>query len=215
MRSVLFLVVAAFSMSACAMLPSPEGEVSYTANPTAKPNAPTTNKPTAIKVAATPATQAPVIKSQPISTAATTAALPQVVQSGKSDASIAPVVNVFIVNSNPATGQEVLIPVLAGTSVKSGDVLEYQGLFTNHGDRVRKMDVSLSIADGLELIGGVTPRLASGSLDGNRFTRMPVRISVNGQTQEAPLSRYKALRWTIEDVGIGGTAVVKYRAKVK
>lgn len=214
MRSVLFLVAAAFSMSACAMLPSPEGEVSYTANPTAKPNAPTTNKPATIK-AATPVAPASVIKSQPISMPATALSVPQTAVSDKTDVNIAPVVNVFIVNANPTTGQEVLIPVLAGTSVKSGDVLEYQGLFTNHGDRVRKMDVSLSIADGLELIGGVTPRLASGSLDGNRFTRMPVRISVNGQTQEAPLSRYKALRWTIEDVGIGGTAVVKYRAKVK
>ncbi len=93
-------------------------------------------------------------------------------------------------------------------------MLEYQGLFTNNGDRVRKMDVSLSIPDSLELIGGVVPN-ASGSMDGSRFVRMPVRATINGVLQDLPLSRYKALRWTVEDVGIGGTAVVKYRAKVK
>lgn len=122
-------------------------------------------------------------------------------------------VNAFIVKSD--NGREVLVPINVGTPVKSGDVLEYQGLFTNTGDRVRKMDVTLGIADGLELVGGVVPQHASASMDGQRFVRMPIRVNIGGQVQNLPLSQYKALRWTLEDIGLGGTAVVKYRAKLK
>lgn len=209
MRSALFLALATLSVSACAMLPNPSGEVSYTANPTANPNAPTTNRPVAVVPAVTTTTQ----QTQPTTLAIATGVMP-VAQASQpaTNADIIPVVNAFIVNTDP-TGKEVLIPVLANTPVKKGDVLEYQGLFTNNGDRVRKMDVSLSIPDSLELIGGVVPN-ASGSMDGSRFVRMPVRATINGVLQDLPLSRYKALRWTVEDVGIGGTAVVKYRAKV-
>ncbi|WP_255504040.1 hypothetical protein [Moraxella sp. VT-16-12] len=179
-------------MSAHAMLPNPTTDtVSYTANPIAKPNAPTLN------VSAN---------------TATTNALGT--QTADDSADFISVVNAFVVKSN--NGVETLIPVTLGTAVQAGDVLEYQGLFTNTGDRVRKMDVTLSIADGLELVGGVMPQHASASMDGNRFVRMPIRVKgANGQVQNLPLSDYKALRWTIEDVGLGGTAVVKYRAKIK
>ena len=128
---------------------------------------------------------------------------------------ITSVINAFVVKTDNL-GQETLVPVNVGTPVKSGDILEYQGLFTNQGaDRVRKADVTLSITDELELVGGISPQFALASSDGSRFTGMPIRAKIGGQIQELPLSRYKALRWTIEDLGIGGTAVVKYRAKVK
>lgn len=126
---------------------------------------------------------------------------------------VSPVVNAFIVKS--VGGAESLIPVSVGTPVQSGDILEYQGLFTNNGERVRKMDVTLTIADGLELVGGVTPKHAQASHDGSRFVRMPIRAKIDGEVKDLPLAHYKALRWTIEDVGLGGTAVVKYRALVK
>lgn len=188
----LALVILAFTgVSAYAILPSPEDTVSYTANPTAKPNAPTLN------------ISAPTAVSSSLSTAL----------SPEQTADFISVVNAFVVKSD--NGKEILVPVNTTTAVKSGDVLEYQGLFTNTGDRVRKVDVTLSIADGLELVGGVVPQHASASMDGNRFVRMPIRVNIGGQVQNLPLAQYKALRWTIEDVGLGGTAVVKYRAKVK
>lgn len=150
-----------------------------------------------------------------VSYVATPTTNPNAPTTNQAPSQIATVVNAFVVTTNPV-GQEVLTPVNATTIVKSGDVLEYQGLFTNQGkDRVRKAEVTLEIADGLELIGGVSPQFAHASNDGHRFVRMPIRVKVAGQTQELPLSRYKALRWTVEDLGIGGTAVVKYRAKVK
>lgn len=125
------------------------------------------------------------------------------------------VVNVFLVQTDEL-GQERLTPVTHGVSVSAGDVLEYQGLFTNTGnERIRHMQATLTIADGLELIGGVVPQFAHASHDGQKFVRMPIRANINGQVQELPLSYYKALRWTVEDIGLGATAVVKYRAKVK
>lgn len=276
------------TLSAHAVLPTPTettvgtGEVSYTANPNANPNAPTFNTPTAGRVitvspqhtpienplgqtaqstsvmttppatttqitatpihqtvttnqtptavsqpsattsqapitisqtptavSQTPITTSPVRTTAPVSTAPATPSLPKTPTIG-----IQTVVNAFIVQN--INGQERLVPVNVGTPVKSGDVLEYQGLFTNNSpERVRSMEVSLTIADGLELIGGIHPRFPYASIDGNRFVRSPIRANVGGQVQELPLSQYKALRWTIEDVGLGGTAVVKYRAKVK
>lgn len=131
-----------------------------------------------------------------------------------SSAGIQSVVNAFIVQN--INGQETLTPINAGTPVKSGDILEYQGLFTNNSsERVRSMDVTLSIADGLALVGGIHPRFPHATIDGSRFVRSPIRANVGGQVQELPLSDYKALRWTLEDIGLGGTSVVKYRAKVK
>ncbi|OPH37859.1 hypothetical protein B5J93_07635 [Moraxella equi] len=122
--------------------------------------------------------------------------------------------NAFIVQN--INGQETLTPINAGTPIKSGDILEYQGLFTNNSsERVRSMDVTLSIADSLELVGGIHPRFPHATIDGSRFVRSPIRANVGGQVQELPLSDYKALRWTLEDIGLGGTSVVKYRAKVK
>lgn len=207
------LVALGCGVSAHAMLPSPTTDtVSYTANPTAKPNAPTLNMPTAStsKVVSTPKTNIPTVNlpaaSLPTSADVSASANP-------SSADFISVVNAFVVKSN--NGVETLVPVTLSTPVQAGDVLEYQGLFTNTGDRVRKMDVTLSIADGLELVGGISPQQASGSNNGTRFARMPVRANINGQVQNLPLSEYKALRWTVDNVGLGGTVVVKYRAKVK
>ncbi|MDO4896051.1 MAG: hypothetical protein Q3971_01705 [Moraxella sp.] len=200
------LVVLMFGVSACAMLPNPADTVSYTANTNAKPNAPTLNTNVPSVMPPTNASSATMTN-----VPATISANPSSVPASTSD--FITVVNAFVVKSE--NGVETLVPVNASTPVKSGDVLEYQGLFTNTGDRVRKMDVTLSIADGLELVGGVVPQHASASVDGNRFVRMPIRVNVGGQIQNLPLAQYKALRWTIDDVGLGGTAVVKYRAKLK
>lgn len=215
------------------------GEISYTANPQANRNAPTLNTPTAGRVVTVAPQSTPIYnplgQNPPVAfpaSPATPATAPtthttgiqnpvqqapaqtQAPQRQGSSAGIQSVVNAFIVQN--INGQETLTPINAGTPVKSGDILEYQGLFTNNSsERVRSMDVTLSITDGLALVGGIHPRFPHATIDGSRFVRSPIRANVGGQVQELPLSDYKALRWTLEDIGLGGTSVVKYRAKVK
>lgn len=124
-------------------------------------------------------------------------------------------INAFLVVRD-ASGNETLRPLTITDGVSRGDVVEYQGLYTNYDtNRVRKMTVTLGIPEGTELVGSVEPTIVRASIDGSRFVNMPIRTSVNGQAQELPLSYYKALRWTVEDVGIGATAVVKYRVRIK
>lgn len=124
-------------------------------------------------------------------------------------------VNAFVVRT--VDGQETLEPVTAATAIKSGDIVEYHGLFTNKGtDRVRNMTVTLSLPQGVSFTGQADPALGTkASLDNSRFVNMPIRANVNGAIENLPFDQYKALRWTIEDIGIGATAVVKYRAKVQ
>lgn len=115
-----------------------------------------------------------------------------------------------------ANGNEVLVPVTADTRLQSGNILEYQGFFTNtNADRVRKMTVTMSIPEQVELLGGVMPDFPFASVDGSAFSRMPLRGNINGQNQKIPLSYYKAVRWDIEGVGLNDTVMVQYRAKVK
>ena len=112
-------------------------------------------------------------------------------------------------------GQELLVPVNANTRLQSGNVLEYQGYFTNtNADRVRKMTVTMSIPEQVELLRAVSPDFPYGSADGSNFARMPLRGKVDNQLQEIPLKFYKAVRWDLEGVGLNDTVVVKYRARV-
>ncbi|WP_367111805.1 hypothetical protein [uncultured Psychrobacter sp.] len=113
-------------------------------------------------------------------------------------------------------GQETLVPVTADTRLQPGNIVEYQGFFTNtNSDRVRKMTVTLTIPEQVELLRVVAPDFPYGSADGNTFARMPLRGKVDNQLQEIPLEYYKAVRWDIDDVGLNDTVKVQYRAKVK
>lgn len=214
------LSLAALSSTAHAVLPTPADseEISYTANPANTPKRIVVVAPQNIPIqnplqSTTPAPSLAVQIPQSVPTLSPT--LNQVAPPvGQSGTGIHSVVHAFIVQNIGM--QETLVPVSATTAIKSGDVLEYQGLFTNNsGQRVRSMDVTLGISDRLELIGGITPSIAWASVDNSRFGHMPIRANIGGQVQELPLSQYKALRWTVEELGLGGTAVVKYRAKVK
>jgi len=118
--------------------------------------------------------------------------------------------------STDANGQEVLVPVNANTRLQTGNVVEYQGYFTNtNPDRVRKMTVTMSIPEQVELLQAVSPDFPYGSADGNTFARMPLRGKIDNQLQEIPLKYYKAVRWDLEGIGLNDTVAVKYRARVK
>ena len=118
--------------------------------------------------------------------------------------------------STDANGQEVLVPVNKNTRLQSGNVVEYQGYFTNtNADRVRKMTVTMSIPEQVELLNTVAPDFPYGSVDGDNFARMPLRTRVDNQLQDVALKHYKAVRWELEGVGLNDTVAVKYRARVK
>ncbi|MBO1531932.1 hypothetical protein J3492_12030 [Psychrobacter sp. F1192] len=140
-------------------------------------------------------------------------------QSAESSNSSAQAINTKITASLisvDANGQELLVPVTDKTRLQSGNILEYQGFFTNtNPDRVRKMTVTLTIPEQVELLRTVAPDFPYGSVDGNTFSRMPLRTRVDNQLQEVGLEHYKAVRWDVEGVGLNDTVVVKYRAKVK
>lgn len=115
-----------------------------------------------------------------------------------------------------ANGEEVLVPVNANTRLQSGNVLEYQGYFTNtNADRVRKMTVTMTIPEQVELLRTVAPDFPYGSVDGNTFARMPLRTRVDNQLVDVDLKHYKAVRWDLQGVGLNDTVAVKYRARVK
>lgn len=115
-----------------------------------------------------------------------------------------------------ANGQETLVPVSSNTRLQSGNILEYQGFFTNtNADRVRKMTVTMSIPQQVELLGAIAPDFPYGSVDGNNFSRMPLRGQIDGKVQEIPLQYYQAVRWDLEGIGLNDTVQVKYRARVK
>lgn len=111
-------------------------------------------------------------------------------------------------------GQETLVPITPTTPIVSGSIVEYQGFFHNTSNqRIRSATVGLDIPMGLELIS-MSNNAVLGSVDGQYYSRMPLRTQMNGQISEIPLSFYRGLRWQALDIGLGGTAVVKYRAKV-
>lgn len=108
-----------------------------------------------------------------------------------------------------------LAPITQNTPLQTGDIVEYHTYFFNRsGAYIRSMNVDIVLPQGVEFAGSLAPRGAMASVDGTRFGFAPLRQSVGGQMQPTPLSRYKALRWRLEDFGVGGATVVKYRVRL-
>lgn len=111
---------------------------------------------------------------------------------------------------------DTLSPVTPESQIKSGDVIEYQAYISNNSkERVRSVNVSFDVPAGAELIGGFRPETPLASVDGTRFYPTPLRTNVNGQIETIAMSNYKSIRWSIQDLGIDGVAVVKFQMKVK
>lgn len=111
-------------------------------------------------------------------------------------------------------GQETLTPITPAMPVASGSIVEYQGFFDNvSNQRIRSATLGLEIPVGLELISVAGDNVLA-SIDNQRYTRMPLRTLVDGQISDIPLSYYRGLRWQVADIGLAGTVMVKYRAKV-
>lgn len=113
-------------------------------------------------------------------------------------------------------GKEVFMPLNAQTQLVRGNVIEYHVYLTNtNNDRIRTMKANITIPNGVQLLGAVSPEATMGSVDGQNFYPMPLRTQVGGQIQPIPLGQYKALQWQIEDVGLNQTANVSYRVVVE
>lgn len=121
-----------------------------------------------------------------------------------SNEKLEPVVNAFLVQG------ETLVPIVAGVAVQSGDVVEYQAYLTNRtGERVRSATIALHIPAGVQLLGGILPAGYFVSSDGVNFGRAVANAP------QSVLDTYKALLWNVQDIGLDGVAVVKYRAKIQ
>lgn len=131
------------------------------------------------------------------------------------NAAVSTKVMAFLV-AQDENGQQTLVPVTAQTQLQKGNVIEYQGHFTNNStDRQRKMTVTMTIPEEVSLMGSISPEFPLASVDGQQYAPAPLRGRVDGQLQEIPLEYYRGLRWDIEALGLGETAVVKYQAVVK
>lgn len=235
-KSIAIMVLGGVS-SAYAMLPNPTdqnnqpiaGSVQSTATPVSTSMPTTTPRPLPVQPP-NPPTQAgqlavqtqvpplPMPHTQP-TVASSVPVTPSVVPAQVAPAQAAPTLS----HQDVATAiyayvvqGESLTPVTSSTQLRSGDVVEYHGYFSNVStDRIRSMAVTMSIPDNMEFLGSQSPVNALASIDGSRFSRMPLRANMNGAVQDIPLNLYKGLRWEVEDVGLKGVVVAKYRARVK
>lgn len=109
-----------------------------------------------------------------------------------------------------------LIPVTPQTRLASGNVVEYHGYIINNSpERVKNMKVTIAIPANMELVSKPSPEPVYGSNNGIQYAYMPIKVSVGGMVQDAPLSYYKSLRWDIAGLGLNEVAEVKYQVRVK
>lgn len=105
---------------------------------------------------------------------------------------------------------DTLMPVDAGMTLQSGDVVEYQAYLTNRtGEHMRSATAVFHIPVGVQLLNDISPAGYFVSSDGVNFGR------ATANAPQATLDTYKALLWNVQDIGIDGVAVVKYRAKIQ
>lgn len=113
-------------------------------------------------------------------------------------------------------GQEALIPLTSDVKVQAGDSLEYQTTVRNNGsDRIKSMQVTLSIPQGVILLGNTSPEFVYASVNQRDFYPAPLQTQVNGVMKNITLSQYKGLRWTVKNLDLGESTTVSYRAKVQ
>ncbi len=113
-------------------------------------------------------------------------------------------------------GKNKLIPITNNVKVKAGDTLEYQTtIHNNSSDRIKSMQVTLSIPQGVILLGNTSPEFVYASVNQRDFYPAPLQTQVNGVMKNITLSQYKGLRWTVKNLDLGESTTVSYRAKVQ
>jgi uncharacterized repeat protein (TIGR01451 family) len=109
----------------------------------------------------------------------------------------------------------------AADKAKPGEIIQYEASYQNDGtSAVRHVGAVVPIPAGLTLVANsANPVAAEASLDGKNFSPAPLVRAVKTETgatedRPVPLSEYRALRWTLEEVSPGTTTTVKLRARV-
>ncbi len=94
-----------------------------------------------------------------------------------------------------------------------GDVIEYQAVYTNTSSSiVRNLVPEIPIPAGLVLLtGSDSPKAASGSVDRNTFSPLPL-LDAEGRPLAPGLIR--ALRWPAMDLAAGQTVTLRVRATI-
>jgi uncharacterized repeat protein (TIGR01451 family) len=117
-----------------------------------------------------------------------------------------------------AHGKEVFT---AADQARPGDVLEYRTTCRNTtGTAVRQVMAVLPLPAGVEYVpGSATPAAVEASLDGRTFEPVPVMRRVraaDGRSvmREVPASEYRALRWSVGQLGGGAERTVTARARI-
>jgi uncharacterized repeat protein (TIGR01451 family) len=106
--------------------------------------------------------------------------------------------------------------------VSPGDTLLYRVRYSNNGTTpANNLVVTLPIPKGLEYQASPElPKAALASLDGDRFEAIPIKRLVKSgdgreTLKEVPLSEYRALRWTVDQLQGGKSVLFSARARVE
>lgn len=169
---------------------------------------------TAPPVAVTPmaTTAPPQLVANNLNVAENSAILPTVEQ--KQPKPVRVQIDAFLLGTDDA-GQPQAWPINADTPLKVGNVVLYRTTYTNQSpDRIRQMTATVTIPDGMQLLGKIQPERAWASADHNVFSVMPLKFREAGVLKELPYEYYKALRWHLKDIDLNGSVSVGYTAVV-
>ena len=115
-------------------------------------------------------------------------------------------------------GGEKLVPA---TEANPGDTIEYQVTYQNNGKSAAKaVAATLPVPEGamVYLDGSAAPKAVQASLDGKRFSPLPLTREVmrNGRrtVEPVPPEQYRFLRWELGDLAPGKAATVTSRMRV-
>lgn len=115
-------------------------------------------------------------------------------------------------------GKEKLV---SADKARPGEIIQYEASYQNSGtEPVRSVGAILPVPAGLILVqDSAKPAAPEASLDGKTFQPVPLTrqaIDASGTTvnQPVPLAEYRALRWNLDEVPVGGTSTVTLRARV-
>jgi uncharacterized repeat protein (TIGR01451 family) len=106
-------------------------------------------------------------------------------------------------------------------NAKPGEIIEYQATYTNKSKAgISKLTPNLPVPEGTEYLAGTArPASIKATLGDGKFEAIPLKRKVklpSGKEveQEVPASRYKALQWSLGDLGPGKSITVSARVRV-
>lgn len=105
--------------------------------------------------------------------------------------------------------------VTPATQANYGDTIEYRIIYRNVGTQdIESFYATVTIPESVTLLqNGFKPSITYGTLDGETFYPMPIRIKKEGQSVIADYSRYKAVQWRLAELPRKQSVTLIFRAK--